>query len=69
MWNDNRYAPNKKPKTGPNAAMLYMKPDREGGKHEVIYEYIMWIILTIKIITDIHRRTFILYVIINICCS
>jgi len=29
MWNDNRYAPNKKPKTGPNAAMLYMKPERE----------------------------------------
>lgn len=26
IWNDNRYAPKRNPKTGPNAAILYMHP-------------------------------------------
>lgn len=27
MWKESKKAPNRKPKTGPNAAMLYMKPN------------------------------------------
>lgn len=26
IWNDNKYAPRRNPRTGPNAAMLYMQP-------------------------------------------
>lgn len=26
MWKDKRYAPSKNPRTGPNAAILYMHP-------------------------------------------
>lgn len=27
MWKDNRYAPRRKPSTGPKAAMLYIQPE------------------------------------------
>lgn len=46
MWNDNRYAPNKKPKTGPNAAMLYMKPEQE--KRDASIQLFMALNLIIK---------------------
>jgi hypothetical protein len=26
IWNDNKYAPRRKPRTGPNAAILYIQP-------------------------------------------
>jgi hypothetical protein len=27
IWNDNRYAPRRNPRTGPNAAILYIQPE------------------------------------------
>jgi hypothetical protein len=29
IWNDNKYAPRRKPRTGPNAAILYIQPKTE----------------------------------------
>lgn len=67
MWNERRYAPSKKPKTGPNAAILYIKPDRE--EINTVNEYKKNTHVIENFFTDIHRGTLILNMIINICRS
>lgn len=29
IWNDSKYAPSRKPRTGPKAAMLYIQPRKK----------------------------------------
>jgi len=39
IWNDNKYAPRRNPRTGPNAAMLYMQPKNKRTRINFTFIY------------------------------
>jgi hypothetical protein len=64
MWKDSRYAPNRKPKTGPNAAMLYMKPEKKDN-----FSLAALAASAIECLTNVHRGAFLFDVIVDISCT